>query len=128
MVQLTIHFISTEVKKYCLCTCKFPCSIPSSWTLFVIKKMMPDIVLIPERFPICRTRGVDQCPMGTETCILVCLGLSTKCWAEDEVRDYLRMSSSTAKASQFNTPTKPESHCQKDQKTEFLSPKEMPGC
>lgn len=67
----------------------------------------------------------DQCSMWIQTYIQVCLGLSTKCQAEDEVRGCLWVSSSIAEPpAQFNTTGKSKSR--RDQKTGFLSQKEMP--
>lgn len=93
--------------------------IPSSWAGFCKKKNIVDIILFPERLPICRTQNMNQHSMGTQTCTLVYVGHSTKCQVEDKVRHCLGMSSSIAKpSSQFNTPAKSESHCRgRDQKT-----------
>lgn len=116
-MQLTIHFIPREVKNIASLGLQnpwqHPCSTPSSWAGFYRQKNTVDIILFPETLPICRTQSMNQHSMGTQTCILVCLGHSTKCQAEDKARRWWGMSSSTAKPSpQFNTPAESERQCQ----------------
>lgn len=102
--------VRNAVSLYLQILINVPAPPPAQGLSFQDRDLLPDIIFLEtSHLPISKSGSVFK------NCIEVCLGLSTKCQAEDEVRDFLGTHSSPAKpSSQLSTPATSESQSQEE--------------